>query len=303
MTQDYPSFEVIVIDQAEESRLKEKFESLYPGDKRLKYIKELWAGAAKSRNVGIAAATGTVCAFIDDDALAGKGWLRGLSIAFSQNPQPALVAGRLLPLWEAQKPDWYPPDLEVYLGLYDLGMERRRLPDGHLPIGANMAGLRDVILEQGGFEESLGFNHQMNKHRMVACEETMLGRRILAAGHFAMYEPLAVVQHRISAYKLRRKYFLKRHFWEGVGLIEQMHLMGQISEESKAGIYRHHRREALMAFARAVVPSYNNDYPQSTTPVIRMTALHRLATSLGIMYRVYTLKSPNTTATAKCESV
>jgi glucosyl-dolichyl phosphate glucuronosyltransferase len=299
MCQDYPAFEIIVIDQAEESKLKDSLDKLHPGDTRIRYVRELRAGLARSRNLGVSLAQGAVVAFIDDDAVASATWLQGVSAAFSQVPQPALMAGRLLPIWETEKPDWYPPEREFLLGLYDLGTERRELPEGHMPIGANMAGLKDLIVRYGGFEESLGFNH-FSKRKMVGGEDSILGRRIRAAGHLATYEPMATVHHRISRYKLKRRYFLKRHFWEGVAMIEQMRLMDQIGD-GRAGIYRFHTREAYMAAARFLLPRFNNNYPQSDE-VIRMTALSRLAYSSGIMYGVYSLKAPKETATTKCES-
>jgi hypothetical protein len=85
-------------------------------------------------------------------------------------------------VWAGSRPGWYPPQREFLLGLYDIGEHLCPLPVGDLPIGANMAGLRQVILDHGRFEETMGPNY-FKKRKMITGEETILGQRIRASGH------------------------------------------------------------------------------------------------------------------------
>ena len=285
MTQDYRDFEVIIIDQADGSGLEDGLRSRYPGDQRICYIHTERGGAARARNIGLSRARGPVAAFIDDDAVADTGWLRAIGETFSQEPKPALMAGRLLPLWDSGKPEWYPADRQFLLGLYDIGTTRRVMPEGDLPIGANMAGLLDIITAHGGFDEALGWSY-FRKRKTVSGEETILGRRIRDTGHVAVYEPQAVVWHHIAAYKLSRSYFVKRHFWEGSADASQMSLLGRLGP-SPWPHYRYHIREMCMAMARFILPGYGRAYTHPA-PVIRMLALSRIAYSCGVIYEIAT---------------
>jgi glucosyl-dolichyl phosphate glucuronosyltransferase len=281
LSQAYPCFEVIVIDQAPEPLLRATLEARFGGDRRIRYIHAVSAGAARARNIGIQQAAGKIVAFIDDDAVAERGWLAGVSLAFACQDPPALMAGRILPLWEGERPAWYPREREFLLGLYDIGDTPKPLPAGDLPIGANMAGLREAILDHGGFEESLGPNY-FRKHKLVTGEETILGQRIRASGLAVIYEPRATVTHRISRRKLDRYYFLRRNFWEGFVVIRQMKLLGKIGK-TRWPHYRYHGVGACMALARFVLPGYGSVYSDAY-PVVRMAALSRLSYSLGVIW-------------------
>jgi hypothetical protein len=138
-----------------------------------------------------------------------------------------------------------------------------------------------VILDHGGFEESMGPNY-FSKQRMVTGEETVLGRRIRASGHQIVYQPNAIVKHHVSGRKKTRRYFLKRHFWEGVTVIQEMQLMKQVGE-SRLPHYRYHTREICLALARFVLPGYQHIYA-SPRPVIRMRSLGSIAYSMGILW-------------------
>jgi glucosyl-dolichyl phosphate glucuronosyltransferase len=277
--QEYPDFEIIVIDQAEQPVLQQTLNSRYTQDGRIRYIHAVQVGASRARNLGISRAAGAIVAFIDDDARADTSWLQAIGETFSLEPKPALMAGRILPHWDAQKPEWFPAEREFLLGLYDIGGERRELPVGDMPIGANMAGLRDVVIAHGGIEERLGPNHFHNRN-ILPGEEAILGRRIRDAGYLSVYEPRALVWHHIAAYKLRRPYFLRRHFWEGVAVAVQMRLLGQIGE-SPWPHYGYHCREMCLAAARFALPSYRHTYSYPVS-AIRMLALSRLAYSVGV---------------------
>lgn len=291
--QGYPSFEIIVIDQAPDSELEGKLRKRFAGDNKIQYLHILSAGAARARNAGMASASGTIVAFLDDDAVAAPGWLQAIAEAFSDENHPALMGGRLLPVWTGSRPAWYPRQREFLLGLYDIGDQFRRFPEGDVPIGANMAGLREVILDHGGFDESLGFNYfrdvkKVGKRRRVGGEETILGQRIMRSGHTVVYQPRAVVKHHVSPHKQTRQYFLKRHFWEGVTVIEQMRLLAKTGDSDWPHI-RFHLREICMAFARFLLPGQGRFY-SDPYPAIRMLSLGRICYSLGVIWGLHTTR-------------
>ena len=296
--QTYHQFEIIVVDQAKDSRLEGILRRYFNNDAKIRYVRVVSAGAARARNIGVTRAKGAIVAFIDDDAVAEPMWLHAVAEAFSDEPTPALMAGRLLPMWTGRRPEWYPKQREYLLGLYDIGDEPCPLPEADLPIGANMAGLREVILSAGGFDERLGPNY-FRKRKMLTGEETILGQRIRSSRYRIVYQPFAIVRHRVSSHKQTRGYFLKRHFWEGVTVIEQMDLMGKIGPDTSP-FYRFHCRELCMALARFALPRYRNNYSDSNV-VIRMLALSRVAYSLGVMYGLNT-RHTDTVPASTCAS-
>jgi glycosyltransferase involved in cell wall biosynthesis len=322
VTQDYPQFEILVVDQADDRSLEGVLRQRYSNDSRLRYLHLPRAGAARARNLGLENALGSIAAFIDDDAVASPGWIKGHVAALSTEPCPALVAGRIYPIWPGARPAWFPQDREFLLGLYDLGGGQVPLPSADLPIAANMAGHRDIILAHGGFDENLGFNYFRRSnmsggeeadieggirdgghalvHRrktMIGGEEALLGRRIRKSGYSFVYAPAATVHHRVSPHKATRRYLLKRHFWEGVSVAKQLGVLGQLGANRLAH-YRFHSREIAMATGRFFLPGFHNDYP-GPKAAVRMASLSRIAYALGVIYAVSEQGTPQAIATEK----
>jgi glycosyltransferase involved in cell wall biosynthesis len=299
VSQTCPSFEIIVIDQAPEPRLKNILEERFARDSRIRYFHVVSAGAARARNIGVANASGSIVAFIDDDARADPGWLEELASALNDSSHPAVVGGRLLPLWTGSRPHWFPRQAEYLLGLYDIGGGRRPMPPADLPIAANMAAWRWAVVDNGGFDEKLGFNY-FRKHQKIGGEETILGQRIRAAGHLILYESRAVVRHNVAPHKQTRAYYLRRYFWEGVTVVQQMQLLGTVGS-AKWPHFRYHGREICMAIARWLLPAYGGNYPDPN-PVVRMLAMGRIAYSLGVLYGLGTRPEEPSRISSKCAS-
>lgn len=280
----YRNFEILVIDQDANQILKQSLIQRFPNEARLNYFFLDKAGASRARNFGVQKAKGEIVAFIDDDAAADPGWLSAIADAFSTvRPTPALVGGRIDPLWPHDRPEWYPKEREFLLGLYNIGDETCPFPEHDLPICANMAGLREVIIALGGFDENLGPNY-FRKRPMLTGEEAILGRRARRAGYKLCYQPKARVYHQISKAKLTRSYFLRRHFWEGVTIITERHLLGDLgSGKSKHILY--HLAMIAKSLSLFLFPGLQNRFQ----PAARMLALSKAAYSSGVLYGLLTL--------------
>ncbi len=287
--QAYLNYEILIIDQDPRQTLPELLRRNFGADPRLRYYYAHRAGLNEARNIGVKEARGRIVAFLDDDAVAEPEWMEAVARSFSQTPTPALVAGKIVPLWMKEPPPWYPEERKFLLGLYDIGNEPRPLPDGDQPIGANMAGLRNVIVALGGFDANLDFNNFRKTRKMISGGDTTLALRARRAGYAIYYEPGAAVRHIVSAAKLTRRYFLTRHFWEGVTNTEELHRLGELIPNRKA-ITSFHLKRLCLSAARFVFPNYDRTY-SSSRPVVRMLALSRIAHSAGICYGVLTTRS------------
>lgn len=169
------------------------------------------AGANGSRNAGVAASTGTILAFIDDDAVATQDWLEQLVAGFA-DPQVLGVGGHIDPLWLHKRPAWFPDEFNWVLGCSYRGMPEKAAEVRNL-IGCNMALRRTVWDEIGGFWHQFG--HVGGEPR--GCGDTEFGIRIRQRWpqQKLLYMPMAKVAHRVPASRATWRYFISRCRFEG----------------------------------------------------------------------------------------
>jgi glycosyltransferase involved in cell wall biosynthesis len=215
----FEGFEVIVVDQSPQQDTERAIAQLDLHHSRLRYLHSDIVGLSSARNLGVSHARGEILAFIDDDAVATPHWIEAFARVFEEHvPQPGMIGGKIEPLWEVPRPPWYPPEREFLLGIYDIGDEVQLFPPGDLPIGANFAIGKRLLQSVGGFDVRAGFNRR-RRHSMLAGEDSLLALKIQEQGLPIYYQPAACVLHTVNASKLRKTYFLKRHFWEGATIV------------------------------------------------------------------------------------
>ena len=179
-------------------------------------------GLSGARNTGIAASASDVIAFLDDDAEADPEWLRRLTNEYA-DPTVAGVGGLIEPDWDEGAPPWFPPEFGWVVGCSYTGQPRQRATVRNV-IGANMSFRRDVV--SGGFRESLGRIGTAPS----GCEETELSIRIATStGKRIVYQPAALVRHRIRPARATWGYFVSRCYAEGVSKATVSALAGSAS--------------------------------------------------------------------------
>jgi GT2 family glycosyltransferase len=169
-------------------------------------------GLAGARNCGVAAARGDVIAFLDDDAEADPRWLERLLAAY-ERPDVAGVGGGIEPLWLGGKPAAFPEEFNWIVGCSYRGLPTERSRVRNM-IGANMSLRREVLEQVGGFRPDMG---RLGKHP-VGCEETELCIRVQQQRpeSFFVYEPQAMVRHRVPETRTGWRYFGARCYAEGL---------------------------------------------------------------------------------------
>jgi O-antigen biosynthesis protein len=194
--QEYPDFEVVVVDNAptsEQARTVVKDAAL-----DCRYVREDRPGLSRARNAGVAAASGDLIAFLDDDEEPDAYWLAELLRGFRSGDDIGCVSGMILPAaLDTQAQEWF-----EQLGGHSKG--RGFTPavfsarGGQSPLyplppfgaGGNMAFRREALAAIGGFDVALGAG-------TAACgaEDTYAFSRVLLGGYRMAYQPSAFVRH------------------------------------------------------------------------------------------------------------
>jgi GT2 family glycosyltransferase/O-antigen/teichoic acid export membrane protein len=209
-TQDLSALEIIVVvDHNPElrDRLTRSFSDI------LIIENQFPRGLSGARNTGIAMAAGEFVAFLDDDAVADRGWLKTMLNHFD-GPNVIGVGSRVSPLWCGERPSWFPDEF-----LWVVGCSYRGLPEKTSRVrnclGAAMCFRRALFDKLAGFNLSLGRSQNV---LLLSAEETELCLRAanLIEGATIIYEPAAFVSHKVPAKRLNWKYFFRRCYAEGI---------------------------------------------------------------------------------------
>ena len=184
----------------------------------LRYLFEAVQGRSSALNSGIKAAQGRVLAFTDDDVRVADEWLDAAVKTLSGSDESIVYAGGpVRPLWGVTPPKWFDlerGDLWGTIAIQNHGSEPFIYEqERKVPLGANMAVVRDVFDRIGGFRPDLG----RSGGRLVLGQEVPeLLLRLRAEGLRGAYVPAMQVHHHIPSRRLTRDYFRKWWFGKGV---------------------------------------------------------------------------------------
>jgi GT2 family glycosyltransferase len=175
--------EVVVADQSAESASRLEVERADGPDLPMHWVDGGAHGLAGAQQVAFGHAEMALVAVLDDDCVADPGWIEAIERAFVDDPELALVCGRVAPLRGEGVP----------VASRTSG-KRRRFRGRALPwkvgSGNNFALRREWFDRVGGCDERLGPGTAGRGGL-----DMDLFYRVLRAGGKALYEPAAVVGH------------------------------------------------------------------------------------------------------------
>jgi Glycosyl transferase family 2 len=201
-------------------------------------------GLSGGKNTGVAAASGCIVAFLDDDATADRDWLKFFADGYADDAV-AGVGGLTLPNWDTRRPTWFPREFDWVVGCNYLGMPQSRQPVRNL-LGGNASFRKPIFAVAGGFTTDVG---RSAASLPLGGEETefciKIGQRRPAAR--LLIDHRAVIRHRVPAERCRFGYFVTRCYAEGLSKAQVSQAVG--AAEGMAA----ERRHAAVALPKGAV--------------------------------------------------
>lgn len=214
LTQDFPDYEVIVVDNASTDSTKSVVQERLPHP-RLHYVYEATLGLSVARNAGAVVAQGSILAYLDDDAEASPGWLTALAYQYDADDTVAIAGGKVTLIWPPGRsaPQWLSTNMSGSLGAYDLGDDVVYITQpGLTPRGLNYSIRADFLNQIGGFDPNLG---RVGKN-LLSNEELFMTEKALGMGFKVVYLPNALVAHNVAPGRLVPTWFIRRSWWQGI---------------------------------------------------------------------------------------
>jgi glycosyltransferase involved in cell wall biosynthesis len=180
-------------------------------------------GLSGGRNTAIEHSRGEMLAFLDDDAVADPTWLDRLRAELVDDEVIAVGAASV-PMWpDGRRPGWFPSEFYWIVGCSYTGLPTTKA-DVRNAFGGTMAFRRTAFDLAGNFSSSVG----RVGRAATGCEETELCIRMRQAKPSAriVYLPDVGIQHRVTAERLRVKYFFRRCYGEGRSKARLSRLLG-----------------------------------------------------------------------------
>lgn len=197
-------------------------------------------GLSNSRNIGVINSTGKIIAFIDDDAFPDQNWARALVETFENDPEIGAIAGEIVPFWEYQNMSWFPKELHWMISCSYV-MTPVNMQEVDRGFGANMAFLKEMIIKAGMFDINLGINGK----KWLGGEDTKMFLHIKESGKKVIFNPNAIVHHKIYSSRIKYQNIVKRAFNGGLSIYS---LKNVISYDLKSSTENTYLKRLLLNF-------------------------------------------------------
>ena len=200
-------FEVLIIDNNSTDDTKKTADEFCKKHTNFRYVFEEKQGLSHARNRAIVEAKGEYLAYIDDDAIADKDWIKNILAVIKTDSSMAAFGGPIYPWYNKEKPKWFKDEF----ALHSWGEEHFQLSEQNCPFGlsgSNMVFKKEILNKYNGFSAEYG----MNGDKIAFGEESLLFNKMLKNSENIQYFPEISVSHLVS----EKNYSLKEAFKRSV---------------------------------------------------------------------------------------
>jgi GT2 family glycosyltransferase len=187
LVQNYPRFEIIVVDQSNRKYPEKEnfFKTLRP---KIKYFKLSIANAAAARNLGVKKAKGNILLFLDDDAIADFNLIKAHQEAYMKQNVGA-IAGRVITTGQKIEKSKRNVGRISPFGKFSDGFSSQIRQEVTSVITCNASWKKNVFEKIDGFDEN--FSGPIR-------EDSDLSLKTIKAGYKITFEPKALVVHSLA---------------------------------------------------------------------------------------------------------
>lgn len=204
----YPSFEIIVVDNASTDGSINRLREVPTEGHHLSIIcNKKNVGFAKACNLGSINAKGKYLAFLNQDTIVDKEWIKEAVIVLEKSPEVGALQSKLMKMDDIKKID----SAGVLINIFGMGLQigRGEVDRGQYGIsrqvtsglGAALFVRRKLFIKLNGFDSSL----------FVLGEDGDLCIRIWLAGYKVLYVPLSVVYHKGAMSRSKESSYFNYH--------------------------------------------------------------------------------------------
>ena len=214
-------FDLIIVDNNSTDNTKAVVES-YP--KFAKYVYEKNTAFTKARQTGAENANGDILLYLDDDVIVLPNSLNSIIETFNNYPDCGVIAGKILPHFENQPPDWALACQRTFNGwsLYN-PTNRTNLGIGFQEVswaaGPMMAISQKVYKDVGGFPaDTIGVETNVDQHSFrklyIGPGDYGLCYNVIKNGYKVYYSPDVACYHVIFPVRLTVPFWRSRMIGE-----------------------------------------------------------------------------------------
>jgi glucosyl-dolichyl phosphate glucuronosyltransferase len=219
------TLDIIVVDSASAPDAMRQMHRLVSAMPNARLIRMDQPGLCPARNRAATLARADYIAFLDDDTVPAADWAEAALRALAEAGNPAMLGGRIEPVWEQPLPDWWPSHLRGVLSIVEAEgfgpYDSSDVREGLEPCGANLIVHVPTLRMLGGF-----WTKGRSRETLLSDDEVQLLRRIQKAGLAAWYDSRVVVRHQIQAARLTPTWLLSRLYWQGISAVITRRLLG-----------------------------------------------------------------------------
>lgn len=195
--QDYPHFEVLVVDQTQTHTPEiQAFLDEMAATGKIKLFRLDWASLPGARNYAVRRSSGEIILFIDDDVQLTPGFLAAHAQNYVENPELGAVAGRVFDRMKLGDSggeleiEYLPPEaMDPGIAWYHIDLVHTTKPQQVLTArGCNMSFRREVFTKYG-------INFDERFRGSAVREESDFCLRFRQTGYKIWYDPEAYLVH------------------------------------------------------------------------------------------------------------
>lgn len=275
LDQTYPRVELVIVVDGNHD-VFERIQSRYGGLDAV-IINEMGVnrGLLSCRNHGVEISGGDIVAFIDDDAVADDRWIAELVKTYIETDAIA-AGGRMIPEWVDEKLEYLPEEFYWLVGVTHKGFPESRT-EVRNTFGSNLSFRRDVFEELGGFDTDIG--GRKGDKNLQGGETEFCSRMRSMYGRGVMYNPDAVVEHKVLGYRTRKRWLINRAFWQGYSKWAMQKLTSQ-----SADVEGEFLQQLLLEFIPKRIVSIASKPSRSQGSQLAMLLVLTFAVGLGYLY-------------------